>query len=219
MNRSASAVKIVQALVVALGLIVFSGTGSPANANQSGPTVGENANMQKSLCELAGGTATMDVGRTVGDGLIGITVKCTGGLLDGMDCYNLPGIGSGCNFPTEQQSEQPHTVDQTAEPGSIEEVEIVEDVLPADGSVDPVTSEEPVIEEPVVEDEPVDPLPPLVDESPLDETIPDIEVVEADPVVSDEPVVEDIPQIEVVDGDVIPLQEIQEDLPEFEPAQ
>jgi hypothetical protein len=69
---------------------------SAARAAQSSQEISEGTAYQVALCEAGGGTATVDVKRTV-EGVVSTTVKCTGGLLDGVNCDNM-NIGTFCSF-------------------------------------------------------------------------------------------------------------------------
>ena len=139
-ERTISTRHLMRAVVMAAVILVLALTSiQRASANQSGPTVNERSEFQKALCEAGGGTATIDTTRTVGSGLVGVKVTCTGGLLDGMKCLNAK-VGTVCTFsaPTLDQEyvlepvgtiEQvpadpvltPVTADQTVEPGTVEE--------------------------------------------------------------------------------------------------
>jgi hypothetical protein len=191
------------------------GTGRQVNANQSGPTVNETSGFQQRLCELGGGTASVDPDRTVGSGLQGVWVTCKGGLFNGLHCSNTVSRPPHCFWEAPPPGDQNfndlpeiETEIVTVDPGTVDDIEVTEDIQPMETIVP--------VEDPVIDDETVDPLPPVVDESPLDETIPDVDVVEADQVVTDEPL-QDLPGLES-DVPVIPIQEIPEEVPAFEPA-
>lgn len=194
--------------IAAFILMLALTTTQRAGANQSGPTVNEATEFQVGLCELGGGTATVDPDRTVGEGLRGTWVKCTGGLFNGMHCANIKDIKPTCFFertsgpeddlhPLESTSQTVEPVDAGAGPELTEEPVVVEE------SVDPGTAEEPVTadtdgavaDEPEIDQETVTP-----DEA-------------ADPIV-DEPVIEEVPVVEEsVDPGVVvePVYEVEVD--------
>ena len=189
-----------------------------AGANQSGPTVNDATQFQAALCQAGGGTATIEVERTGHAGLAFTKVRCTGGMLDGMFCYNGQYSGTQCwfNHAGPQQS-------QDADPvGGIEQAPThpIETSDPVFEVEENAPAEEPVVDQPEVVAESVDPgttEEPMTDEGDgsvddLPEIIEDVvePVVAEDPAV-DSPVIEEIPTVEesVDTGEVIePVYEI-----------
>lgn len=163
------------AALILVFAVLLTVSGERARANQSGPTVNESSLFQQRTCELGGGTATVDPDRTVGEGLRGVWVTCRGGLFNGMHCSNVVNRLPFCFWEApppgnESVNDLPviETVPVTADPGSSDENEVTQDVVPVvDGTTDPV------------DEQPVDPLPSVVDESPLDTTVPDIDIDQA----------------------------------------
>ncbi len=230
MNRSQIAVGTLRGLIVAIGVLaVLLGNGMQAHANQSGSTVNEASEFQIGLCRLGGGIDTVDVTRT-GDGLIGVKVRCNGGYLDGMECWNGRYTGTYCFFAKPESHTSsggqslPHVdvVVEAVEPGTVEDVEIVQDIAPVEESVDPTVAEEPEVTE-----EAVDPLPPVVEETPVVETVPDVDVVEENGdggQVDPGHVVDDLVEVEVVEEPVVEetalpqIEQVPADLPAIEIA-
>ena len=77
-------------------------TQSSASANQSGPTVNDNATAQINACRALGGWVDVETDRTVG-GLHEVKVWCYGGLLDGLWCRNNSD-GTRCHINRSMQS-------------------------------------------------------------------------------------------------------------------
>jgi hypothetical protein len=146
-----------------------------AEANQSGPGVNERSEFQIALCQAGGGVATVSSIRTVGSGLMGTIIMCSGGLLDGMFCKNTQ-LGTWCSFgfirpeedttlPTTGEIEQvdntpvwtPDIVDDTVAPIEAEEpVEDVADPVEESTTPEPEATDEPVVDEPETVEEVVD---------------------------------------------------------------
>lgn len=208
--------------IAAFILMLALTTTQRAGANQSGPTVNEATQFQIALCEAGGGTATVEAERTVNAGLAFTKVRCTGGLLDGMFCYNGQFTGTHqCTFGRTAQRDMPDvettgvfeeappdpvltpvTVDATVDSGTVEEP-LAEQPVVVEESVDPGTAEEPVTADTdgAVDDEPE------IDQ----ETVTPDEA--ADPIV-DEPVIEEVPVVEEsVDPGVVvePVYEVEVD--------
>jgi hypothetical protein len=167
-----------------------------ARASQSGSDVNDAVQFQAALCRAAGGTATIEETRTVGSGLSSVTVKCTGGYLDGMWCNNDLTGATICTFDRTVQSETEHV----APDGGVEEpqIEPIETPATTDEAAEPGPAEEPVAEQPETVEESVDP---DVAEEPATDDGPVIDLPETvdeavDPVVAEEPVIEQIPTTE-----------------------
>lgn len=64
------------------------------------------------MCEGLGGKATVGTDRTPGGGLLSTTVKCSGGMADGLSCTNDQS-GSNCSFkgPAPKGSKRPSLAD------------------------------------------------------------------------------------------------------------
>lgn len=193
---------LIAAFIVMLALT----TAQRTSANQSGPGVNDSTQFQAALCQAGGGTATIEVERTVNAGLAYTKVRCTGGILDGMFCYNGQYTGTYCTFGRTLPQDQPFA-DAS---GVIEQV-----------SVEPVQA-------PVTEDEVIQPAP--AEQSTPESEAGDAEQAEdpeadsgdgqvadqpgtvdesVEPVVADEPVIEDAPvsqpTFEVVDIQELPV--------------
>jgi hypothetical protein len=189
-----------------------------ASANQSGPGVNEASEFQMALCQAGGGTATIEVERTGHAGLAFTKVRCTGGLLDGMFCYNGQYSGTQCwfNHTGPQQSQDVDPV------GGIEQVPThpIETSDPVFEAEENAPAEEPVVIQPEVVEESVDPgtaEEPATDQG--DGSVDDLPEITEDvvePVVAEEPAVDgpvfdEVPTVEetVGSGEVIePVYEI-----------
>jgi hypothetical protein len=189
-----------------------------AGANQSGPGVNDATQFQAALCQAGGGTATIEVERTGHAGLAFTKVRCTGGMLDGMFCYNGQYSGTQCWFnhtgPQQSQDVDPvggieqaptHPIETSdhvfgTEENAPAEEPVVEQTGVVEESVDPGTAEAPVTDE---GDGSVDDLPEITEDV--------VEPVVAEEPVLDGPVFEEVPTVEesVDTGEVIePVYEI-----------
>ena len=180
------------AILVAIGALLALSSIQRASANQSGDPVG-NSTAQAQVCRALGGTPTVDVERTVGSGVVGIWTKCTGGLLDGLECSNKPS-GTMCWFGFVRPGEDV-TVPTT---GEVEQIDVAPEPTP--DTVDERVEPEPA-EDPADDAEPADP----VEEPSVDK--PEIidEVVQPDPV--DEPAPDDTPVLDDIVAEPGPIEE------------
>jgi hypothetical protein len=163
-----------------------------AGANQSGPGVNDATQFQAALCQAGGGTATIEVERTGHAGLAFTKVRCTGGILDGMFCYNGQYSGTQCwfNHTGPQQSQDVDPV------GGIEQVPThpIETSDPVFEAEENAPAEEPVVIQPEVVEESVDPG--TAEEPATDQgdgsvdDLPEITEEEVEPVVAEEPAVD-----------------------------
>src|SRR5215211_2324381 len=97
-------------ILAALVALLAATTVQRAGANQSGSPVGKGTS-QAENCEAAGGTAVVDVWRTV-EGVYRVSVTCIGGVLDGITCDNW---STGRTYCYEERAlvDQPYTVAPT----------------------------------------------------------------------------------------------------------
>jgi hypothetical protein len=113
------------------------------------------ANVQQSLCEVAGGEASVTSFRTPGQGLTGVHVRCIGGSLSGWGCNHYQDK-SDCSTPLVRPEEPPAVepvggVETEPDP-AVPTTDVADEVVaPTEGAEQPVV-EEPVVEEPVVEE-------------------------------------------------------------------
>lgn len=192
-------------VLIALLAVVLVGQ---ASANQSGPGVNESSEFQQKICQGGGGTATVDVNRTI-EGITGVHVRCKGGWFDGLHCYNGRYTGTYCFFESQVQSQ-----DDVVEPtGGIEENtgEVIDTPIVADEVFEPDLVEDPLVEQPEVTHDPLldepevieDVVEPIVAEDPLVEEVTDpivdVPVVDEviEPVVAEDPLVEKVVPIDI----------------------
>ena len=76
-----------QTVVLTVGVALLGLTLMPPAAQAADADPSANATFQILLCEAGGGSATVDPARN-GNGLAGVEVTCTGGVFDGMNCFN-----------------------------------------------------------------------------------------------------------------------------------
>lgn len=189
--RTTTPIRCLLAMALVAFLLLTTAPARRAEASQSGLDV-DTAALQASICWLLGGTSTVETVRTVGSGLMSMTVTCIGGLGGNWDCYtSFVWDTSKCNWwalqaPTGGQA------DHTTTGGVLAEEPVDDAPTGAGGPVALVLVDE-VVEEPVVE-EPSIPTPeptPQTDEEadggPVDEPAGhDL----SDEVATDEPVVD-----------------------------
>ena len=147
---------LTRSIVIAAGVAALVlAVAQPAGAEEKKPYSPDvAANVQQSLCEVAGGEASVTSFRTPGQGLTGVHVRCIGGSLSGWGCNHYQDR-SDCSTPLTRPDEPPAvepTGEVETEPEPLVPTTEVEDevVAPIEGVEEPVV-EEPVVEEPVVE--------------------------------------------------------------------
>lgn len=88
----------VRVSIIGLGLALSVVTGFESTGAQKKDTSAAGTS-QVLMCEGLGGSATVSENRTPGGGLISTSVRCSGGMADGLSCTNNQS-GSDCSFKT-----------------------------------------------------------------------------------------------------------------------